>query len=97
MESVLVALAACSGSDVLEIMSKKRQTVTDLKINARGKRAGTPPKVYTEIHVEYVLRGEGLKEKDVEQAIRLSREKYCSVGAMLDKTAKISTSFRLLV
>ena len=96
MEVVLVALAACSGDDVLSIMNKKRQEVTDLKVNARGKRAETPPKVYTEIHVEYILRGNHLKEKDVEQAIRLSQEKYCSVGAMLGKTAKISTSFKIL-
>jgi putative redox protein len=96
MEAVLAALAGCSGDDVLSILNKKRQEVTDLKINVRGKRAEDPPKVYTEIHVEYVLRGDDLKEKDVAQAIRLSQEKYCSVGAMLGKTAKISTSFRLL-
>jgi putative redox protein len=95
MESVLVALAGCSGSDVLEILHKKRQEVTDLKINVRGKRAQNPPKVYVEIHVEYILRGHGLKAKDVEQAIRLSQEKYCSVGVMLGKTATITTSFKL--
>lgn len=55
-----------------------------------------PPRVYTEIHVEYVLHGSGLKEKDVAQAIRLSQEKYCSVGAMLGKTAVIQTSFQVL-
>jgi putative redox protein len=97
MEAVLVALAGCSGSDVLEILKKKRQAVTDMKINVRGKRAENPPKVYTEIHVEYILRGSNLKEKDVEQAIRLSREKYCSVGVMLEKTANISTSFQILI
>ena len=97
MEAVLAALAGCSGSDVLEIMSKKRQKITDLKVNVRGKRAENPPKVYTEIHVEYILSGNDLKEKDVEQAIRLSQEKYCSVGAMLGKTAKIETSFQILV
>ena len=96
MEAVLTALAACSGDDVLSILKKKRQEVTELKVNARGKRAENPPKVYVEIHVEYIMRGGNLKEKDVAQAIRLSQEKYCSVGAMLGKTAKISTSFRLL-
>ena len=96
MEAVLVALAGCSGDDVLAILKKKRQEVTEFKINVRGKRAENPPKVYTEIHVEYILHGNDLKEKDVEQAIRLSHDKYCSVGVMLGKTAKISTSFRLL-
>lgn len=96
METVLIALAGCTGDDVLAILNKKRQQITDLKINVRGKRAENPPKVYTEIHVEYILRGKNLIEKDVEQAIRLSEEKYCSVGAMLGKTAKIHTSFKVL-
>jgi len=96
MEVVLTALAACTGDDVLEILKKKRQHVTELKINVRGMRSENPPKVYTEIHVEYILRGINLKEKDVEQAIQLSEEKYCSVGAMLGKTAKISTSLEVL-
>jgi putative redox protein len=96
MEAVLVALAGCTGDDVLAILKKKRQRVTDFKINVRGLRAENPPKVYTEIHVEYILRGDDLKEKDVEQAIRLSEDKYCSVGQMLGKTAKITTSFEVL-
>ncbi len=96
METVLVALAGCSGDDILGILKKKRQDVTDLKINVRGKRAKNPPRVYTEIHVEYILHGNGLKEKDVAQAVHLSEEKYCSVSAMLGKTAKISTSFTIL-
>ena len=74
MEVVLTALAACTGDDVLSILSKKRQHVTELKINVRGKRAENPPKIYTEIHVEYILRGTDLQEKDIEQAIHLSEE-----------------------
>ncbi len=96
MEAVLTALAACTGDDVLAILNKKRQHVAELKINVRGRRAENLPKVYTEIHVEYILRGNELQEKDIEQAIRLSEEKYCSVGAMLGKTAKIHTSFKVL-
>jgi putative redox protein len=96
MDAVLVALAGCTGSDVLGILKKKRLEVTEISVNVRGKRAATPPKVYTEIHVEYNLRGSGLKEKDVEQAIHLSHEKYCSVGIMLGKTAKMTASFNLL-
>lgn len=96
MEAVLTALAACTGDDVLAILHKKRQQVTELKINVRGKRAENPPKIYTEIHVEYILKGADLKEKDIQQAIRLSEEKYCSVGAMLGRSAKIYTSFKVL-
>ena len=96
MEAVLTALAACTGDDVLAILNKKRQQVTELKINVRGRRAENPPRVYTEIHVEYILRGNSLQEKDIEQAIRLSEDKYCSVGAMLGKTARIYTSFKVL-
>ncbi len=96
METVLIALAGCTGDDVLSILNKKRRHVSGLKINVRGRRAENPPKVYTEIHVEYVLVGSDLQEKDVEQAIRLSEEKYCSVGAMLGQTAQIYTSFKLL-
>ncbi len=95
MEVVLLALAGCSGSDVLMILEKKRLTVKDLKVNVRGKRAENPPRVYTEIEMEYILTGD-LPEKDVEQAIRLSQEKYCSVGVMLEKSAKITTSFHIL-
>ena len=96
MEVVLTALAACTGDDILSILRKKRQHVTELKINVRGKRAENPPKIYIEIHVEYILRGTDLQEKDIEQAIHLSEEKYCSVGAMLGKSAKIYTSFKVL-
>ena len=95
METVLVALAGCSGSDVLLILEKKRLEVQDLKINVRAKRAEDHPRVYTEIEMEYILQG-NLPEKDVEQAIRLSKEKYCSVGVMLEKTAKLTTSFKIL-
>lgn len=95
MESVLLALAGCSGSDVLVILQKKKLTVEDLKVNVRGKRAEEHPRVYVEIEMEYVLQG-NLPEKDVQQAILLSQEKYCSVGVMLEKTAKLTTSFRIV-
>lgn len=95
MEATLMALAGCSGIDVLMILEKKRLKVESLQVSARGKRAETPPRAYLEIEMEYVLTGD-LPEKDVEQAIRLSHEKYCSVGAMLAKTAKIGASFRII-
>ena len=96
MEAVLIALAACTGDDVVSIMNKKRQPLTSLKINARGLRADTTPMTYIEIHLEFIFSGNHLVEKDLAQAIQLSAEKYCSVGAMLSKTAKIHTSFNIL-
>ena len=96
MEAVLIALAACTGDDVVSIMNKKRQPLTSLKINARGLRADATPSPFVEIHLEFIFSGDHLVEKDLAQAIQLSEEKYCSVGAMLSKTAKIHTSFKIL-
>ena len=96
IEAVLVALAACTGDDVVSIMNKKRQPLISLKINARGLRADTTPSTFIEIHLEFIISGNHLVEQDLAQAIQLSEEKYCSVGAMLSKTAKIHTSFKIL-
>ena len=95
MELVLVGLAGCTGIDVASILAKKKVALVDFKVNVRGKRAPSPPMVYTEIEVEYFLWGENLKAKDVEQAIQLSEDKYCSVSVMLGKTAKISSSYKI--
>jgi len=97
MELVLVGLAGCTGVDVVSILKKKRAPLTDFKVNVRGKRAGDYPMVYTHIEVEYLLWGEDLKARDVEQAIALSEEKYCSVSIMLGKTAAIHSSYRILM
>ena len=96
MEALLVALAGCAGSDVVSIMEKKKQPIEELRIRVRGKRADTMPAIFTEIQMEFTLKGSALKEKDVEEAIRLSEEKYCSVGAMLNKAASIHTTFHIV-
>ena len=85
-----------SGVDVVNILQKKRANFSDLEIRVSGKRADTHPKVYTEIHVKYLIWGEGIKEKDVEQAIELSENKYCSVSAMLKSTAEIHSDYQIL-
>jgi putative redox protein len=95
MELVLVGMAGCTAYDVLTILRKKRQEVTGLEVVARADRADEPPRVYTSIEVEYVVRGRGIRAKAVEDAIRLSKEKYCSASIMLGKTASISTGFRI--
>jgi putative redox protein len=97
MEMLLVGLAGCTAMDILDILRKKRQVPDDFKITVRGnQRTDVYPKVYTEFQVEYVLWGDGLQVKDVEQAIRLSEEKYCSVGATLAKAGPIRSTYRIL-
>jgi putative redox protein len=89
MELVLLALCGCTASDVVGILRKKREPFTGLEVRAKGERAEGYPAVYTSIHLTYVIRGE-VSHKAMEDAVRLSKEKYCSVSAMLEKTAKIT-------
>jgi putative redox protein len=89
MELVLVAMCGCTASDVIGILRKKREPFTALEVRAAGERADGYPAVYTSIHLTYVIRGQVAK-KSMEDAVRLSKEKYCSVSAMLEKTAKIT-------
>jgi putative redox protein len=89
MELVLIALCGCTASDVVGILRKKREPFTGLEVRAAGERADGYPAVYTSIHLTYVVHGE-VSKKSMEDAVRLSKEKYCSVSAMLEKTAKIT-------
>lgn len=96
MQMILASLAGCSGVDVVNILKKKRVNFSNLQIKVSGKRADTHPKVYTDIQVTYYVWGEDIKPKDVEQAIELSEEKYCSVSAMLKSTANIQSDYKIL-
>ena len=89
MEFVLIALCGCTASDVIGILRKKREPFTGLEVRAAAERATDYPAVYTEIKLTYRVRGK-VSEKAMEDAVRLSKEKYCSVSAMLEKTAKIT-------
>ena len=89
MELVLIGLCGCTGYDVASILRKKREPFTSLEVRAQAERAPSPPTVYTEIRLVYRVGGK-VSHKAVEDAVRLSEEKYCSVAAMLNKTAKIS-------
>ncbi|MGA8441166.1 MAG: OsmC family protein [Candidatus Sulfotelmatobacter sp.] len=91
MELVLIGLCGCTGYDVVSILQKKREPFTRLEVRAEAERAPNPPSVYTEIKLIYRVGGK-VSHKAVEDAVRLSKEKYCSVSAMLDKTAKITTA-----
>lgn len=91
MELVLIGLCACTGYDVASILRKKREKFTSLQVRAEAERAPNPPTVYTEIRLIYTVGGE-VSHKAVEDAVQLSEEKYCSVAAMLQKSAKITFS-----
>ena len=94
MELVLIALCGCTASDVVGILRKKREPFTHLEVSAEGERASGYPAVYTEISLVYRVTGK-VSRKAVEDAVRLSKEKYCSVSAMLSKTAKITSKIEL--
>ena len=89
MELVLIALCGCTASDVVGILRKKREPFTGLEVRAEGQRASGYPAVYTEIKLVYRVSGK-VSAKAMEDAVRLSKEKYCSVSAMLAKTARIT-------
>jgi putative redox protein len=94
MEMLLGALGACTSVDVILILGKKRLKVTSLEVSVSGERATEPPAIWTKIEMFYRLSG-NLEEKAVRDAIELSQTKYCSVAAMLGKTAKISYRYKL--
>ena len=96
MELLLVGFGGCSGMDVISILRKKRQQVTGLAINVKGEKSESAPKIYKEVHIEYVVTGKGVEQQAVERAITLSLEKYCSVGATLAKAGTITHSYRIV-
>lgn len=95
MELVLMALGACTATDVVSILKKKRQNLQSLEVVCSGERAADPPSVWVKLEVLYRLRGQ-LDEAAVRRAIELSEQKYCSVSAMLQKTAKLTWRHEIL-
>lgn len=94
-ELILISLAGCSGSDVASILSKMRENITRLEIDVDAESATEHPKVYTKIHLKYKFWGTDLKETNLEKAIVLSQDKYCSVTAMLKPTVEITHSYEI--
>jgi len=90
MEMLLLGLAGCSAFDVVLILKRGREPVTDCVVEVDGDRADTDPKVFTAVRMHYIVTGRGLDPKKVERAISLSEEKYCSASAMFGKTATLS-------
>jgi putative redox protein len=90
MELVLMGAAACTAFDVVWILKKARQPIADCVVDAQATRAAAEPKVFTAIHLKYGVAGRGLDARQVERAVKLSKEKYCSATLMLAKTAEIT-------
>ena len=95
MEMVLMSAGSCSAIDVVSILEKAKQKVTNVEVELSAERAETIPKVFTEIHLHFVVTGTEVAEKHVERAVNLSADKYCSVAKMLENGAKISHSFEI--
>jgi len=94
-ELLLMALAGCTSMDIIPILKKKKSPVIDYECNVKGIERDEHPRIYTEIHVEYVFYGDGIKPEDVERAIDLSITKYCAVSAILSASAKLTHSYRI--
>jgi putative redox protein len=97
MENVLASLAACSSFHVLNILKKMKQNVEEYTVEATAeRRESPPPRVFTKIHLKYIIKGQSIDPKAVKKAVHLSEEKYCSVGGMLKKAVEITSSYEVL-
>jgi putative redox protein len=96
MEMLLISMGACSSFDVVTILKKARQPVTDCVAELQAERADEVPKVFTKIHVRFVVTGKGLNPAQVERAVKLSAEKYCSASIMLGKAAEVTHDFEIV-
>ena len=95
MELLLVGMGGCTEFDVLHILKRSRQHVTDCVVELEAERADSDPKVFTRIHVHFIVSGKDLNQKQVARAVSLSAEKYCSASIMLGKTAKITHDYEI--
>ncbi len=95
-ELLLMAFGGCSGMDVISILRKKKQEVTNFEINVNGQTPETHPRSFTDIHIEYIVTGRNISEDAVQRAIELSLDKYCMVGTTIGKAAKITHSFKVI-
>lgn len=96
MELLLLGVGSCSAFDVVSILKKGRHPIADCQVEVNAERAETDPKVFTRIHLHFIVKGKGLSESAVERAVKLSAEKYCSASIMLSKAAEVSHSFEVV-
>jgi putative redox protein len=95
MEMLLLGMGGCTAFDVVTILKKARLSITGCSLEINAERAATPPKIFTHIHIHYILTGKVLSQDQVKRAIELSAEKYCSASVMLGKTAQVTHDFEL--
>ncbi len=96
MEFVLFGLAGCTAMDVISILQKKREDVRGFEVHFKAERADEHPKVFTKIHLKFIVKGKAVKPQSVKRAIELSATKYCSASAMISKTAEITYDFEII-
>lgn len=96
MEMLLLGMGGCTSFDVVSILKKARQSITDCVVEISAERAATDPKVFTRIHVHFIITGQDLKEAQVKRAVELSAEKYCSASIMLGKVAAITHDYEIV-
>jgi len=96
MEMLLIGMGGCTAFDVVMILGKARQPVADCVVEIEAERAESVPKVFTRIHVHFIVSGDGLSDKQVARAVQLSAEKYCSASIMLGKAAEISHDYEIV-
>ncbi len=96
IELVAIALAGCTAFDVINILRKKRQQVTGYEVKVEADQTPDPPQVFTKVRIHHIVTGEDVSAQAVEDAIRLSEEKYCSVGAMVKLSAELHTTFEIV-
>ncbi|MBL4942596.1 MAG: OsmC family protein [Colwellia sp.] len=93
LENILISLGACSSVDVVSILQKSRQSISGCTVEINGTRVDTVPKLFSDIHLHFIITGKDVKEKHVERAVALSADKYCSVALMLNGNVKITHDF----
>ncbi len=96
IELVAVALAGCTAFDVINILRKKRQQVTGYEVTVEADQKSDPPQVFTQVRIRHIVTGVDISAQAIEDAIRLSEEKYCSVGAMVKQSAEFRTTFEIV-
>lgn len=95
LENVLISLGGCSSVDVVSILKKTKQNISECFVDISAKRVDSVPKLFSDIHLKYVVSGTNIKEKHVERAVALSADKYCSVALMLNKTVNITHEYEI--
>jgi putative redox protein len=96
LENVLISLGACSSVDVVSILEKSRQNISACRVDIQAKRVDSVPKLFSDIHLHFVITGQEVAKKHVERAVKLSADKYCSVALMLNKSVNITHDFEVI-